>query len=89
MSDIEHQWAESGRGAAPRRQRVVVTPATRAEAAFQAYGAHLSDCRQCNDRILSGGDFCDEGKRLGDVYVAAYEASRAEVAPAAGGEGDG
>ena len=80
MSDIEYQWAESGRGAAPRQQRVVVTAAGRAEEAFEAYGAHLSGCRQCNDRILSGSDFCDEGKQLGDAYVAADDARRAEKA---------
>lgn len=80
MSDIEYQWAESGHGAAPHQQRVVVTAAARAEAAFEDYGAHLSGCRQCNDRILSGSEFCEQGKQLGDAYVAAYEASHAEKA---------
>lgn len=79
MSGTEYQWAESGRGAAPRQQHVILTPAARAETAFGDYNAHLSSCRQCNDRILNGSDFCDEGKRLGHVYVAAYDASRAEA----------
>lgn len=53
------------------------TLAARAEAAFEAYNAHLSSCRVCNDRIVTGSDFCDEGKRIGDAYVAAYDESRA------------
>ncbi len=80
MSGTEYEWAESGRGAAPHQQHVIVTPAARAEAAFEDYGAHLSSCRQCNDRLLNGSDFCDEGKRLGDVYVMAYDASRGQGA---------
>lgn len=82
MTGTEYGWAESGRGATPHQQRIVVTPAARAEEAFAAYNAHLSGCPVCNERILSGSDFCDEGKQLGDAYVTAYDASRAGAASA-------
>lgn len=88
MSDLEYQWTESGRGAAPRQQRVVVTAAARAEEAFEAYNAHLSSCPACNARLVSGSPFCDEGAQLGDAYVAAYDESRAEGCTQATGELD-
>lgn len=79
MSDAEQQWEESGRGMAPRQQHVVVTAATREQAAFSAYSSHLSECPPCNARLEGGGPFCDEARQLGDLYLAAYDARRAEA----------
>jgi hypothetical protein len=65
VSRVEQQWEESGRGAAPHQQRVVVTAAAREEAAFSSYCGHLSGCRECNARFETGAPFCDEAKELG------------------------
>jgi hypothetical protein len=85
MSDIEQHWDESGRGMAPHQRRVAVTAATRVEEAFSAYNRHLSICRDCAPCLESGGPLCDEAKRLGDVYLAAEKASRAERATSSEG----
>lgn len=73
---IEWGWRESGRGAAPQPQRVVVTAKARTDAAFDAYSTHLSTCRECDQRTEAGEPLCAEAKRLGQVYLAADRVSR-------------
>ncbi|GEC05922.1 hypothetical protein SSP24_35770 [Streptomyces spinoverrucosus] len=53
----------------------------RADTEFHAYSDHVSNCRECSERLRVRDPVCDEARRLGKVYLTAYrESGRANPA---------